>query len=71
VIIDVLKGPTVLKTLAGIPVGSGGNGSFTLTVRSGTPLGTDSKVRITSSIHPAFTDTSDAPFSVRSHPRWE
>lgn len=64
--IEVLKGSTVLKTLAGIPVGSGGNGSFTLTVPSGTPLGTDYKVRITSSIHPAFTDTSDAPFSVSS-----
>lgn len=62
--IEVLKGAGVLKTLTGIPIGSGGLGSYSVTIPPSTPLGTDYKIRVTSSSNPSYTDMSDGPFTI-------
>jgi len=64
VTIEAIKGTAVLKTLSGVPAGSGGAGSFSLAVPSNTPIGTDYTIRITSTIDPGIVDTSDSAFSV-------
>ena len=66
VTIEVIKGDTVIKTISGYPIGSGGTGSLSLTVPSITPLGADYKVRIKSTSLPGLTDTSNAPFTISS-----
>jgi len=62
--IEVLKGTATLKTLAGIPIGSGGAGSYSVTIPASTPLGADYKIRISSTSNAIYTDTSDAPFKI-------
>lgn len=64
VTIEAIKGAAVLKTLSGVPTGSGGAGSFSLAVPSNTPIGTDYTIRITSTSDPGIVDTSDSAFSV-------
>jgi len=43
--INVIKGGVPLKTLTAIPIGSGGSGSFNVTIPAGTPLGSDYQIR--------------------------
>ncbi|OPZ44316.1 MAG: Ser-Thr-rich glycosyl-phosphatidyl-inositol-anchored membrane family protein [Euryarchaeota archaeon ADurb.BinA087] len=64
VTIDFLKGGTTVKRITDIPLGQGGNGSLTLTVPSGTPLGTDYSIRVTSTTLPNYTDTSHGPYAI-------
>jgi len=62
--IDVLKGPTVLKTLTGIPIGSGGSGSLNVTIPASTPPGSDYSIRVTSASYPACVDASNGMFTI-------
>jgi|GEM_PF-328872 len=62
--IAVLKDTTILKTLTGIPIGSGGSGSYNVTIPASTPLGSDYAIRVTSASDPDYTDTSDGPFAI-------
>ncbi len=64
--IEALKGERVIATIPSVPIGSGGSGSFNLTVPSRTPLGDDYRFRVTSTSNPAYTDVSDAPFTIAS-----
>ena len=64
--IEALKGETVIATIPSVPIGSGGSGSFNLTVPFSTPLGDDYRFRVTSTSNPAYTDVSDAPFTIAS-----
>jgi hypothetical protein len=64
VIIEVLKGDTMLKMLSGIPIGAGGSGSYSVTIPAGTPLATDYRIRVTGSSNPASTDTSNGSFTI-------
>jgi len=63
--IEALRGSTVVAVITpGTSFGSGGSGSYSLTVPFSTPLGTDYRIRVTSTTYPACTDASDAPFTV-------
>ena len=64
VTIEVFKGGTLLKTLTGIPIGTGGSGSLPVTIPPSTPVGPDYTIRVTSTSYPACNDTSDAAFSI-------
>ena len=64
--IEALRGETVIATIPGVSIGAGGSGLFNLTVPSGTPLGTDYRIRVTSTSVPAITDTSNASFTISS-----
>ena len=64
--IEVLRGETVIATIPSVPIGTGGSGFYNLTVPSGTPLGTDYLIRVTSTSDPAITDTSNGPFTISS-----
>ncbi|OPZ45108.1 MAG: Ser-Thr-rich glycosyl-phosphatidyl-inositol-anchored membrane family protein [Euryarchaeota archaeon ADurb.BinA087] len=63
--IEVLRSGAVLKTLTGIPTGSGGSGSYSVPmIPYGTPLGSDYTIRITSPTYANCTDTSNGPFTI-------
>ncbi len=62
--IDVIKGSSIVKTLTGVPIGSGGSGWFNVTIPASTPLGPDYQIRVTSITYPACTDTSDLDFAI-------
>jgi len=62
--IEVVRGTAILKTLTGIPIGSTGSGSFSVTIPSSTPLDTNYRIRVTSTSNPSITDTSDGPFGI-------
>ncbi|OPZ45107.1 MAG: Tk-subtilisin precursor [Euryarchaeota archaeon ADurb.BinA087] len=63
--IDVLRGPAILKTLVGIPAGSGGFGSYTIsTIPYNTPLGGNFTIRVTSTTYVSCTDASNGEFSI-------
>jgi len=62
--IEVIKGGATLKTLTGIPIGSGGSGSYSVTIPASTPLGSNYTIRVTSASTPTCTDTSNAPFTI-------
>ena len=64
VTIEVLKGTTKVATLQNIGIGPAGNGSFSVNIPSGTPVGSDYTIRVTSTLSPAVTDTSDDPFAI-------
>lgn len=64
--IEVLKGPVVLKTLTGIPIGFGGSGLYSVIIPVGTPPGSDYKIRVTSASYAACTDTSDGFFTINA-----
>jgi len=66
VTIELLRGSTVLKTVAGVPVGSGGSGSYNAMIPYSIPPGDEYRIRVTSSSNSAWNDTSDGPFTVRS-----
>ncbi len=63
--IEALRGDTVLATITpGTSAGSGGSGSMNLTLPMNTPLGTDFRIRISSTSNAIYTDTSDASFKI-------
>ncbi len=62
--IEVLKGAATLKTLTGIPIGSGGTGWYNVTIPGSTPLGSDYRIKVTSTSNSAYTDTSDGTFTI-------
>ncbi len=64
--IEALRGETVIATIPSVSIGSGGSGFFNLTVPSGTPLGTNYRIRVTSTSNPTITDTSDGQFTISS-----
>jgi hypothetical protein len=64
--IDLFKGTTLLKTLTGIPIGTGGSGSYGVMIPASTPLGSDYKIRVTSASYSACTDMSDGTFAIRA-----
>jgi len=64
--IEALREETVIAMIPSVPIGTGGSGFFNLTVPSGTPLGTEYRIRVTSTSDPSITDTSDGPFTIAS-----
>jgi hypothetical protein len=62
--IGVIKGGVILKTLTGIPIGSGGSGSYNVTIPASTPLGTDYTIKVTSGSYAACMDTSNGMFAI-------
>jgi len=65
VMIELLNGASVSRVItSGTPVGSGGSGSFNWTIPYSLPIGTEYRIRITSTSNGTYTDTSDAPFTL-------
>ena len=65
VTIEVFKGIQKMATLQNIPLGSGGNGSYSVPgIPSGTPVGSDYTIAVTSTLYPTCTDTSDGMFAI-------
>ena len=63
--IELLKGGVLNRTLASIAyIGNGGNGSFIWFILPNQTAGTDYTIRITSTSNAAYTDTSDANFTI-------
>ena len=62
--IEALRGTKVVATIPSVPIGSGGKGSFSLTVPYTTLLATDYSFRVTSTSCASSTDTSDGPFAI-------
>ncbi|HQA81144.1 MAG TPA: hypothetical protein PLV96_10145, partial [Methanoregulaceae archaeon] len=63
--IEVLRSGAVLKTLTGIPTGSGGSGSYNVSmIPYSTPLASDYQIRVTSSSVGSCTDTSNGYFTI-------
>ncbi len=62
--VEAIKGTIVRVVAASAPVGSGGSGSFTLTIPPTIPAGSDYQIRVTSTSYPACTDTSDGTFEI-------
>ncbi len=61
--IDLLRGETAIGGF-NTGIGSGGSGSYSLTVPSSTPVDNVYKIRVTSTSNPIYTDTSDGSFTV-------
>jgi len=67
--IELLKGGVLNRTItASAARGTGGNGSFNWTIPSVQAAGTDYRVRVTSTTNGAYTDTSNANFSITRLP---
>ncbi len=64
VTIEALRGSSVIATISNVPIGSGGDGSYPLTVPAAIPLGDEYRIRVTSTRYPACTDTSDSAFTI-------
>jgi hypothetical protein len=63
--IELLKGGVVVSTLkASAPLGTNGSGSFNWNIPGTRALGTDYRIRITSSANTNITDTSAADFAI-------
>lgn len=63
--IEALRSESVLATIASRhPIGTDGTGTFSLSLPSNTPSGSDFRIRISSTRYPACSDTSDGPFIV-------
>ena len=62
--IEAIKGSAVRVIAASAPLGSGGSGSFTLTIPPTIPSGSDYQIRVTSTSYPACADTSDGTFEI-------
>jgi photosystem II stability/assembly factor-like uncharacterized protein len=63
--IELLKGPLVnLVISSSTSIGLGGTGSFGWTISSSQTTGTDFKIRITSLSNSAYTDASNANFTI-------
>jgi hypothetical protein len=59
--IELLKAGTVLTLASGTP----NDGSSSWTIPSGLTTGTDCRIRITSTINPAISDTSNSNFTIK------
>jgi len=64
--IEAIKGATVQVVTPSTSIGTGGTGSYSLMIPYTTPVGSDYLIRVTSTSNPAYTDTSDAPFTISS-----
>jgi len=64
--IEFLKGGVPFTTIASVPIGSGGKGSYTYSIWSGRTPGADYKVRIQSTSQPTILDMSDNYFTITS-----
>ena len=63
--ITLLKAGVFNRTInASVPIGSGGSGSYNWLIDLNQTLGTDYKIKITSTTNPAYTDTSDNNFNI-------
>lgn len=62
--IEALKGDVVIAAIPGVSIGSGGSGSFNLTVPLNTAVDDNYRLRVTSTSNPAYTDTSDSSFQI-------
>lgn len=64
--IELLKGGVLNLVITNITsIGSGGSGSFDWRVPKSQTLGSDYKVRVTSTSNGSYTDTSDNNFSIK------
>jgi|GEM_PF-4623963 len=67
--IELLKGTTVDRVInASTSIGSGGSGSYDWVVPYNKALGSDYRIRITSTSTTAYKDTSDAAFTISAGP---
>ncbi len=67
--IELLKSGALNRVITyGALIGSGGRGTYQWTIPSGLTPGADYKVRVTSFSNSAYTDTSDAVFSITPKP---
>jgi len=64
--IEVLREETILKVIPGIPIGSGGLGSFSVTIPDSTSYVGYYRIRVTSASNPTYSDTSNGPFTIVS-----
>jgi len=62
--IELLKGTAVRVVHPNMDIGSGGSGSFPVTVPYSLPPGNDYMIRVTSTRCPTCIDTSDTPFTI-------
>ena len=63
--IEALRGDTVLAVVTpNAPTVTAGSGSYNLTFPYSTPVGSNYRIRSTSTSNPAWTDTSDLPFTI-------
>jgi DNA-binding beta-propeller fold protein YncE len=63
--IDLLKGTAVNRVInASTSIGSAGSGSYSWKIPSNQVVGTDYKIRITSTTNAAYTDKSNANFTI-------
>jgi Tol biopolymer transport system component len=63
--IELLKGTAVNRVInASMSIGSAGSGSYSWIVPYNQVVGTDYKIRITSTTNAVYTDTSDANFTI-------
>lgn len=63
--IELLKGGALNKTVdTGIPVGVGGTGSYNWIVPLSQTAGEDYRIKVTSEVNGAFSDTSNADFAI-------
>ncbi len=64
VAIELLKGSAVVLKIATIPIGSYGTGSYLWSIPSTLKIGSDYKIRITSTSQTKVSDTSDGFFTI-------
>jgi hypothetical protein len=64
VLIELLDGTTEVGGGITTSIGSGGSGSIGGILPDNMPLGTDFKIRITSTSNPTITDMSDASCTI-------
>jgi hypothetical protein len=63
--IELLKNGAVNRTISSFAsIGTGGNGSFNWNISSNQVTGTDYTIRVTSATNGAYTDTSNANFTI-------
>ena len=63
--IDLIKGASLVKTISSkASIGTGGSGSYTWKVPVKQTIGTDYRIKITSTSNNLYTDTSDNHFSI-------
>jgi len=67
--IELLRGTAVNRMInSSISIGSGGSGSYSWTLPYNQDLGTDFKIRITSTSNASYNDTSNANFTISAGP---
>jgi len=67
--IELFKGGVLNRTISSsMSIGTGGSGSYSWAIPSTQISGTDYRVKITSTTNPAYTDTSNADFTIIGPP---